>query len=351
MILNEIIEEEDEEKSNHKNYNNNNFNNIKKLNKNNINIKDEKDNKDKKINKVNHSHKSVSAPKDNKESRIHISNCINNDLNINEKELNKVKALLDNRNENNFKLHLPSINKNINYSLEKNKIMNNNNRQESPSTSAFTNSNKKYLVNGHNYTEEISKYRMGLLSANSSSNNNSIIPMLPIKRPVSNFNFGGNPLWEINNHNNINQNDLNIEKNIDSINNKNNNAIIIGKSSINKAPIIINSFSQRNDIDNFNKTSNKNKNNVKNLDFKKSVSLSKYNYNNVDNLSNNVKNNNDINIKMHKFKIEKGLMSNRLTNIFNEQLNNYKKSPNQNNRNNILQKKNGVNIHSVKKNF
>ena len=275
---------------------------------------------------------------------MHISNYLNNNLRINEKELNKVKALLDNRNENNIKLHLPSISKNINYSSEKNKIMNNNNKQESSSTSAFTNSNKKYLINGHNYTEEISKYRMGLLSANSSSNNNSIIPMLPIKRPVSNFNFGGNPLWEINNHNNFNQNGLNRENNIDSINKNNNNGIIIGKSNINKAPIIINSFSQRNDI-------NKNKNNIKSIDFKKSVSLSKYNNNNMDNLTNNINNNNDINIKIHNIKIEKGLMNNRLTNIFNEQLNNYKKSPNQNNKNNTFQKKNGTNSHSLKKNF
>ena len=118
--------------------------------------------------------------------------------------------------------------------------MNNKNRQESPSTRAFINSNKQYLTNVHNYTEEINKYRMGLLSANSFSNNNSIIPMFPIKRPACNFNFGGNPLWEINNHNNINQNDLNRENSIDSINKNNNNEIFIGKSNINKSLIIIN---------------------------------------------------------------------------------------------------------------
>ena len=110
MILNEIIEEEDEEKSIHKYNKNDNYNNTKKLNKNNIKVikdeKDIKDNKDIKINKVNHSHKSVSAPKDNKDSRMHISNYLNNNLRINEKELNKVKALLDNRNENMHKINI-----------------------------------------------------------------------------------------------------------------------------------------------------------------------------------------------------------------------------------------------------
>ena len=75
-------------------------------------------------------------------------------------------------------------------------------------TSAFTHSSKKYFSPGtfgnQNYTEDLSKFRMGLLSAGSTSNNNIIIPMIPMRRPVSNFNFGGGQLW--NNFENNNKN-------------------------------------------------------------------------------------------------------------------------------------------------
>ena len=341
MILNEIIEEEDEEKINQKKDNNN----CHSKKKNNIEvIKDENNqyfnDKEKKINKVNHIHKSISASKDNKDNKMQISNYEKLNFIIKEKELNKNKNTLDIKNETNAKLHLPSLNKNTNFSLEKNIFI----RNDSPSTSAFTNSNKKNIVHGHNFTDEISKYRMGLLSANSSSNSNSIIPMLPIKRPVSNFNFGGNPLWENNNHNNINQNDLNNKNNINS--NNHNNEIIIGKSNINKAPIIINEFSQRNEVNNYSKTSNKKENFFKSLEFKKFISSTKYNNNN--NLANNINNNNNNAIipKLNKIKIEKGAMNNRLTNIFNKQMSDSKKNIN---KNNIFQVKNGIKSHSVKK--
>jgi hypothetical protein len=344
MILNEIIEEEDEEKSNQKKDSNNCYDS-KKINNIKV-IKDENNqyfnDKEKKINKVSHKYKSVSASKDIKNNKMQIPYYEKLNFIINEKELNKDKVTLDIKNENNTKLHLPSLSKNINFSLEKNKFM----RNDSPSTSAFTNSNKKNLINCHNFTDEISQYRMGLLSANSSSNNNSIIPMLPIKRPISNFNFGGNPLWEINNQNNINQNDLNNNNKINS--NNHNNEIIIGKSNINKAPIIINEFSQRNEANNFSKTSNKKENIFKNLDFKKFISSSKYNNNNLDNLTNNINNNNNNSIipKLNKIKIEKGVMNNKLTNIFNKQLIDSKINPN---KNNIFQVKNNNKSHSIKK--
>ena len=344
MILNEIIEEEDEEKSNQKKENNNNCHNSKKINNIEV-IKDENNqnfnDKEKKTNKVSHKHKSISASKDNKNNKIQIPYYEKLNSITNEKELNKDKVTLDIKNDNNTKLHLPSLSKNINFSLEKNKLM----RNDSPSTSAFTNSNKKNIINGQNFTDEISKYRMGLLSANSSSNSNSIIPMLPIKRPVSNFNFGGNPIWEINNHNNINQNDLFSTNKINP--NNHNNEIIIGKSNINKAPIIINEFSQRNEANNYSKTSSKKENIFKNLDFKKFISSTKYSNNNLDNLTNNINNNNNAIIpKLNKIKIEKGAMNNRLANIFNKQLSDSKMNPN---KNNIFQVKNSSKSHSVKK--
>ena len=89
-------------------------------------------------------------------------------------------------------------------------------------TSAFTHSSKKYFSPGgmlnQNYTEDLSKFRMGLLSAGSTSNNNIIIPMIPIRRPVSNFNFGGGQLWNNFENNNININNNNIIDKVTNIN-------------------------------------------------------------------------------------------------------------------------------------
>jgi hypothetical protein len=86
-------------------------------------------------------------------------------------------------------------------------------------TSAFTHSSKKHFsplgFGNQNYTENISYFRMGLLSAGSSSNNNIIIPIIPIRRPVSNFNFGGGQIWS--NLENYNKN-INIHKNINNNN-------------------------------------------------------------------------------------------------------------------------------------
>ena len=123
------------------------------------------------------------------------------------------------------------------------------------------------------------------------------------------------------------------------------NEIIIGKSNINKAPIIINEFSQRNEANNYSKTSNKKENIFKNLDFKKFISSSKYNNDNLTNNINN-KNNNAIIPKLNKIKIEKGVMNNKLTNIFNKQLIDSKINPN---KNNIFQVKNSSKSHSIKK--
>ena len=87
----------------------------------------------------------------------------------------------------------------------------NNNINSTNDTSAFTHSSKKYFspraIYTQNYTEDLSKFRIGLLSAGSSCNNNVIIPMLPFRRPVSNFNFGAGQLWNhFENNNNIKEN-------------------------------------------------------------------------------------------------------------------------------------------------
>ena len=367
MVINEIIEEEEEDNNNtkilkkNKNRieNTDEDNNIKKINNINIIKNDNSEylnNKDFKNKKKNFLYKSVSASKENNEKGINYPSSEKFGFIMNKNNLNKKfchnycstrdKIFMDYRKENNKKVELPSLSKNINISSNNNNISDtnkfviNNNMNESPSTSAFSHSNKKYLINDHNFTEEISKYRMGLLSANSSSNNTPIIPILPIKRPVSNFNFGGNPLCEIENISN--QYDLNSKNNINLLNNKN-NINIIGKNNFNKSPVVINSFNVKDNKDNNSKTSPRNKNIFKSFDLKgKSGNSSKYN----NNLPNNI-NDNFMTSKMQKITIEKGMMNNKFTNTFNRQLINY--NINSKTNNNIFKTKNENKSHSVKK--
>ena len=238
------------------------------------------------------------------------------------------KFLFENKNKNssNEKIELPLLKKKINNSSNTNNIFNknqllfyNNISNESPSTTAFTNSNKN-ILKSRNLTHQISKYRLGLLSANSSltntnnnNNNKPMIPIIPINRPVSNFNFGGNQLWELDN--------INSTKN----NSKNN---IKNSNNIESNPIL-------NDILIISKTT-KNKNTVKSVDMKgKSHIIDKFNINN--NLNTN---------KLHKIKVENILAANNniFGNILNKQLSDFK-----NNNNNDFFHMSGIKSHSVKK--
>ena len=357
MIINEIIEEEDEDNNNTKilEKNKNSIenidkdNNIKKIN--NINtIKNGSiqkiNDKNKKNKKMNYLYKSVSASKENKMKNPSNEKLGNNLIKkfSNNYYSTRDKIFMDYRKENNKKVELPSLSKNINISSNINNISDtnkiiNNNENESPSTSAFTNSNKKNLINDHNFTEEISKYRMGLLSANSSSNNTPIIPIIPIKRPVSNFNFGGNPL--LINDIYSSHYDLNNKNNINIINNKNNNNIT-GKNNLNKSPVVINKFNERNDKENnFSKTSNKNIFNSLDLNGK-SINSSKFNGNIINNINNNI-----ITPKLYKINIEKGMMNNKFT-VFNKQLIDCKINSNRFDKNSLFQMRNGIKSHSVK---
>lgn len=116
----------------------------------------------------------------------------------------KPKAFIDNNKRIRF-FGLPKSS-----SSDKIKINNNlNNNNDTPSTCDFTNSTKKIGTSScKNLTEDLSKFRMGLLSAGSTSNNNIIIPILPMRRPVSNFNFGGGQLWNNLDAKNNNMNNL-----------------------------------------------------------------------------------------------------------------------------------------------
>ena len=332
--MNEIIEEVDEDK------NNNNANQIKNgkcnkqennnnLKENNINIKtikeiEEKEMKKrfKKSNKFNLMYKSIAFSKEKNKNKIDFNenenyNYINKENEFHNKsnnnlDINGVKS--NSKIDNISKINLPLL-----YIPSKNKLLNNLNN-ETPSTSAYTNSTKNNLRNDHNLTEQVTKFRIGLFSANSSSNN-AIIPILPIKRPVSNFNFGGNQLWE--------KDDTNKDNKIFN----NNNEILIEKEiEPNKEPKMKNI--------NLNKYFDKNKT----RDIFKSTD-SKYKSTSFNNRFEQISNNINLKSKMTKLTKEKGQ-----DNFFNMKLFEFKKMPSYLNKNsNFFRSRNGNKSHSVKK--
>ena len=331
--MNEIIEEVDEDK------NNNNTNQIKngKCNKqennnikdSNINIKtikeiEEKEmkKKKKKSNKFNLMYKSIAFSKEKNKNKIDFNenenyNYINKENEFQNKSnnnlvINGVKS--NSKIDNISKINLPLL-----YIPSKNKLLNNLNN-ETPSTSAYTNSTKNNLRNDHNLTEQVTKFRIGLFSANSSSNN-AIIPILPIKRPVSNFNFGGNQLWEKDDSNKDNK-----------IFNNNNEILIEKEIEPNKEPKMKNI--------NLNKYFEKNKT----RDIFKSTD-SKYKSTSFNNRFEQISNNINLKSKMTKLTKEKGQ-----DNFFNMKLIEFKKMPSYLNKNsNFFRSRNGNKSHSVKK--
>ena len=332
--MNEIIEEVDEDK------NNNNANQIKNgkcnkqennnnLKENNINIKtikeiEEKEMKKrfKKSNKFNLMYKSIAFSKEKNKNKIDFNenenyNYINKENEFHNKsnnnlDINGVKS--NSKIDNISKINLPLL-----YIPSKNKLLNNLNN-ETPSTSAYTNSTKNNLRNDHNLTEQVTKFRIGLFSANSSSNN-AIIPILPIKRPVSNFNFGGNQLWEKDDSNKDNK-----------IFNNNNEILIEKEIEPNKEPKMKNI--------NLNKYFDKNKT----RDIFKSTD-SKYKSTSFNNRFEQISNNINLKSKMTKLTKEKGQ-----DNFFNMKLIEFKKMPSYLNKNsNFFRSRNGNKSHSVKK--
>lgn len=179
------------------NNNNNINNNINNNNINNDNILEVQtnSNKIKHVSDVNTINEKIVFPelKTEHNNTLSSSNVINYDNNayiLNKNKESRVKSsdkLMFNRYTKR-----PQIGK---YIINSN---NNNNGNESPSTSAFTNSTKKNNLNNETNTEEMSKYGFNFYSTNSTSNNNIIIPLIPLRRPNSNFNFGGNQLWDKN---------------------------------------------------------------------------------------------------------------------------------------------------------
>ena len=218
-----------------------------------------------------------------------------------------IKTLMTSKNN----MRRKSIDKKISQ-INKNTNLNNNinNINSTNDTSDFTHSSKKYssprVIYTQNYTEDLSKFRMGLLSAGYSCNNNIIIPMMPFRRPVSNFNFGAGQLWNNFEKGNTNKNKENTEekneikenKENDNDNNENNN----------KKNYFI-----------YDKVSSATRNNkpFRHTEMKKRLELfqSKKDINNLyigmDKMI----------TKLHKIKIEKGMMNSGIVNSLNKKFN------------------------------
>jgi hypothetical protein len=336
-----VIEEVEEDKNNNNNtnmvksekFNDDNKNNINENKNVNIKIVKEDKNEEKDIkkgfrkgNKFNQMYKSLALSKEKKLNKINIIenenyNYASNGIDFKNKSNNIESSTGDKqypKNDNISKINLPLLYKPSNIS-SKNKFPNNINN-ETPSTSAYTNSTKNNLRNDHNLTEQVTKFRIGLFSANSSSNN-AIIPILPIKRPVSNFNFGGNQLWEKDDSNKDNK-----------IFNNNNEILIEKEIEPNKEPKMKNI--------NLNKYFDKNKT----RDIFKSTD-SKYKSTSFNNRFEKISNNINLKSKMTKLTKEKGQ-----DNFFNMKLIEFKKMPSYLNKNsNFFRSRNGNKSHSVKK--
>ena len=250
-----------------------------------------------------------------------ISNSSNNFNNF-----KNFESLNINKPFNSQKINLRSI------STDKAKIQQNININSiTNDTSAFTHSSKKYFsppgIGNKNYTEDLSKFRMGLLSAGSTSNNNIIIPMIPIRRPVSNFNFGGGQLWNNIENNNKNINNKNfMEKGIIIDENKNiNNNLKQSEDEkafdveFNKDELNMNLNNSKKNYNIYNKSNNITRNkSLKNPDMKKQYEL----FPMKSDISNLYIGMDKMITKLHKIKIEKGMMNTGIMNSLNKKFNN-----------------------------
>ena len=220
-----------------------------------------------------------------------------------EKEKSEISNLLSSSQNNKFNIYLPEINQsNKITNLKKNINIINNNLD----TQSTTNDSKKLNSNGNN-TDEYSKDRIDLMSAKfisnlniNSTSSNIIIPMIPLKRPNSNFNIGGNILWE----------------KIDNLNSK----IINTEQVINKRNI--------NNINNYN-----NLNNFDNKNLQNSHSVERGKVSTAPLINNN-------NMKLHKIKIEKGMMNTKLADSINRKMYNFEVNEYYLNNNNLYNKNN-----------
>ena len=210
----------------------------------------------------------------------------------------------------------PNSQQNINTNI-------NNNINSTNDTTAFTHSSKKYFspraIYTQNYTEDLSNFRMGLLSAGSSCNNNVTIPMMPFRRPVSNFNFGVGQLWNnFENGNNINGKENTEEKNKekDSLKEERESKDV---KEINKKEINIDFSNSKRNYNIYNKVNSATRNNkpFKHTEMKKRLELFQTK-NDINNLYIGM---DKMITKLHKIKIEKGMMNSGIVNSLNKKFN------------------------------
>ena len=216
---------------------------------------------------------------------------------------------------------------NKNMTLKNNNINSNNIINSTGDTSAFTHSSKKFssprAIYTQNYTEDLSNFRMGLLSAGSSCNNNIIIPMMPFRRPVSNFNFGVGQLWNNfeNNTTNIknkeNTEEKNKETNLNEV--KETNAMNDEQKEPNKKEINIDFGNSKRNYNIYNKVNSATRNNkpFKHTEMKKRLELFQ-SKNDINNLYIGM---DKMITKLHKIKIEKGMMNSGIVNSLNKKFN------------------------------
>lgn len=242
-VIKEIIKEEDE-------YKNNNIKNSEENMKNkNVNINKDKDNND--------------NDKFKKENNFRlIDNKINADNNLQKlsmKDLNYLKK----RKLSNYKIK--------------------NNNQN------YFNSFKKSRLDIKNETEDISKFRAGLFSAGSSTNNNIIIPIIQMREHKNLLIFDGIQKRQNNN--------LNVREKIFS------------ESKETKSIKLLNNYK-------FYNIYNNGRNNIKRKNWK-----NKYNtFMDIKMGIENKENRKNILNKLHKIKIEKGMMNSSIVSNFNKKL-------------------------------
>ena len=199
-----------------------------------------------------------------------------------EKEKKHISKIFSSNQNQKNNIYLPEINT-INL-LKQNLNINNNLDTQSTTNESKKNSNS-------NNTDEYSKDRIDLMSAKfktnlniNSASSNIIIPMIPLRRPNSNFNFGGNLLWE----------------KMDNLNNKILNTEIIEKNNYNSR-------------------------NVHNIN-----SLERGKVSNTPLINNTV--------KLHKIKIEKGMMNVKFADNINKKFYNFELNEYYLNNNNLYNK-------------
>ena len=225
----------------------------------------------------------------------------------NSEEMNSIQ----NAKSKDNKTASPSAKQNINNQQLNFKKFNINEDTPSGSTLAYSKKYNSNSINNQNLTEDHNiKFRIGLLSAFSNSNNNTniIIPILALQRPLSNFNLGGGQLWENIDNSNLNKNIMNsakLEQNKKQLNvNKKliNNINIIEKNKANREKIGTAPIQKRNEFSNYFSNIGKNK------------KILNKNYSNFfSNMSN-------YGVKFHHIKIDKSLMNNKIADSLNKNL-------------------------------